>query len=149
MFKFSETSQEKKGTCEQDLQDLFDAVIEGYDCIVLDGHRSVKEQQKKYEQGTSKVKYSKHNLEPSKAIDVSPYPIPENWGKISWGLIPKEYHEELKKQFKERAKFYHFAGYVKGVANRMNIDIVGGHDWDSDNDFNDQTFDDLIHFQTK
>lgn len=150
MPSFNKNSKNKKKTCHKDLQDLFDAVIERRDCTVLDGHRSVEKQQEKYESGASKVKHSKHNCEPSMAIDVAPYPIPDNWGKVSWGLIEnKEHREEIQRQVKELHKFYHFAGCVQGTANRMNIDMRWGGDWDGDNNFNDQTFDDLVHFEKK
>jgi len=150
MANFNDKSKKELYTCEEDLQDLFNIVVENYDCTILQGHRSVKEQQELYEKGASKVKDSKHNHKPSKAVDVSPYPIPDNWGKVSWGLIAnKEDREEIKRQVKELHKFYHFAGYVKGVADTRNIPITCGADWDDDNSFIDQTFDDLIHFESK
>ena len=80
--------------------------------------------------GKSKKQWpdSKHNVkedELSLAVDVAPYPI--NW-------------ENLK-------RFYHFAGYVKGVADQLDITIRYGGDWDMDNDLDDQDFMDLVHFE--
>ena len=62
---------------------------------------------------------------PSLAIDAAPSPI--DWN--------------------DRERFFYFAGVVKGVAEEMGIKIRWGGDWDGDNDFDDQTFDDLVHFE--
>ena len=50
-------------------------------------------------------------------------------------------------QWNNSKRFYHFAGYVKGVADSLGIKICWGGDWDKDNDFDDQTFNDLVHFE--
>ena len=42
-----------------------------------------------------------------------------------------------------------FAGYVQGVAEQLGIKIRWGGDWDSDFDFKDQTFNDLVHFELR
>ena len=135
MPKFSGSSHRKLETCDQQLQYLFCEIVKKYDCSVLYGYRSSEEQDELYRIGRSQLKggKSKHNKKPSLAVDVSPYPIPDNWGnKANW---------------KERAKFYHFAGYVKGLADQLGIKIRYGGDWDGDNDFDDQSFDDLVHFE--
>lgn len=150
MAKFSNSSKEKLDTATEALQMLFEKVIEKYDCIILQGVRSEEEQAENVNNGKSKTLKSKHlpNKDgKAEAIDSSPYPIPDKWGKISYGLIPIEYREEIKQQIKELAKFYHYGGYVQGVADTMNIPIKWGGDWDNDKDFNDQTFDDLVHFE--
>ena len=59
------------------------------------------------------------------AVDVVPYPI--DW--------------------KDRARFYHFVGFVRGIASQKGIKIRTGADWDGDHLFNDQTFHDLPHFE--
>lgn len=127
MPKFSKRSNDRLDSCRKDLQDLFRAVVEEYDCAVIQGHRGEEEQDSYYHSGKSRVQWpsSKHNASPSKAADVAPYPI--DWSNTK--------------------RFYHFAGYVKGVADRMGIKIRWGGDWDSDNDLDDQTFMDLVHFE--
>ncbi len=45
-------------------------------------------------------------------------------------------------------QFYHFAGYVEGTADAHRIPIRWGGDWDRDHCLSDQTFDDLVHFET-
>jgi peptidoglycan L-alanyl-D-glutamate endopeptidase CwlK len=149
MPNFSKASKDKLASCESDLQDLFNSVINQYDCTIIEGQRSTERQEELLKEGASRVKHSKHNYEPSKAVDVSPFPIPENWGRIPYTLLNKEDREHFKRAIQELCRFYHFAGYTKGVADNMNIPIRCGADWDGDNDFNDQTFNDLIHFEIK
>ena len=134
MSKFSSKSLKLLDTCDTQLQFIFKEVIKHYDCTVLYGYRSKEEQDELFRLGRSKLEggKSKHNKNPSLAVDVSPYPIPDNWGDKNW---------------KERAKFYHFAGYVKAIADKMNIKIRWGGDWSSNNDFDDQSWDDLVHFE--
>ncbi len=145
MCKFSKSSLEKLQSCDLRIQLILAEVIKQYDCTILEGHRSTERQKELVAQNKSKTMNSKHLLSPSKAIDVSPYPIPENFGNISWELVPEEHRETLERQFKERAKFYHFNGYVKAIANALGYRVRIGNDWDGDNDFNDQKFDDLVH----
>ena len=151
MFLFSVRSQDKLNTCCANLIRLFNIVIKRYDCTILCGRRDKQEQEKAYKEKRSKVRYpnSTHNRFPSRGVDVSPYPIPKNWGKISWELIPKKHQATIQKEIKELHKFYHFNGYVKGVADCNDISIRQGHDWDADNEFNDQSFDDLVHVETE
>lgn len=110
-----------------DLQRLFHEVIKHYDCTVIEGHRGEEEQNKAYHAGHSKLKFpqSKHNKMPSLAVDVCPYPI--DW--------------------KDYKRFYYFGGLVKGIASQMGIKIRWGGDWDGDNQFTDQRFHDLPHFE--
>lgn len=102
-------------------------MIKYYDCSVICGYRNLEKQTEAYHAGKSKVFYpnSKHNKQPSHAVDVVPYPI--DWNDMK--------------------RFYHFAGYVKGIADSLGIKIRCGADWDSDNDFKDQNFHDLPHFE--
>ncbi len=127
MPKFNKRSKRILSSCHDELQILFNEVINRYDCTILEGHRSNEEQERLYCQGKSKLKAgkSKHNIYPSHAVDVARYPI--NWN--------------------DKVSFYHFAGYVKATADLMDIKIRCGVDWDSDNNLHDQTFFDLPHFE--
>lgn len=129
MPSFGKSSTERLATCHPKLQELFNEVVKNYDCSILQGTRSKEEQDEYYRTGRSKVQYpnSKHNSMPSNAVDVAPYPI--DWENTN--------------------RFYHFAGYVNGVAEQLGITLRWGGDWDSDKDFSDQTFNDLPHFEIK
>lgn len=140
MNVYSPSSQEKLSTCHEDLQIIFAVVLQTWDNTVLVGHRSKDDQTDAFISGKSKVQWpnSKHNSYPSKAVDVSPWPIPKDWGANS--------PEEL-------SKFRHFAFYVLGIADALHLAGVTRHtlrwggDWDSDKDVLDNTFEDLVHFE--
>lgn len=129
MPKFSNNSEKKLDSCHPDLAIIFYQVIETYDCIVLEGHRSKERQLELYNSKKSKVKVSKHNENPSLAVDVAPYPVVWDGSE------------------KIRARFYHFAGFVLATGSSMGIRIRWGGDWDGDFHFDDQSFDDLVHFE--
>jgi peptidoglycan L-alanyl-D-glutamate endopeptidase CwlK len=127
MPAFSAISRDRLDTCDHRLQVLFEEVVREYDCAVLVGHRGEAEQSAAFESGKSKLRWpeSKHNSDPSLAVDVAPHPI-------SWT---------------NTKRFYHFAGYVKGLADLLDIPIRWGGDWDGDEDLDDQNFNDLVHFE--
>lgn len=140
MYKFGKKSREKLDTCHEDLQKICEEVIKYIDFSVLEGERTLEQQQIYFKEGKSKLdgvnKKSKHQSSPSMAIDIAPYPIIWNGNKA-------------------RARFYMLAGYMFAVAGRLydNNEIKHklrwGGDWDSDKDFEDQSFDDLPHFELK
>ena len=82
MPKFGKTSKERLSTCHADLQRLFNEVIKHTDISIICGHRNKEDQDKAYNEGNSKVKWpnSRHNSEPSDAVDVIPYPL-HDWNK--------------------------------------------------------------------
>jgi len=129
MNKFSNKSKRLLKTCHQDLQDLFNEVIKYCDCKIIEGFRSPERQDELFDQERTKLKggESKHNVKPSLAVDVVPYPV--DWNN--------------------KDRFYYFGGLVKGIASQMNLNIRWGGDWDGDNNFKDQTFHDLPHFELK
>ncbi len=130
-YEYGAGSKRRLATCNNNLQMLFNAVGKRYACTILEGHRGEEKQNDLYEAKRTKVKFpnSKHNAKPSNGIDVAPDPV--RWSNDRKNL----------------ARFYHFAGYVKAVAEIMDIKIRWGGDWDGDRDFSDQTFDDLVHFE--
>lgn len=125
MPKFSVKSINKLATCDERLQEILLDVVKHYDCTILEGHRSIERQAELYKSGRSKVKLGKHNADPSLAVDVAPYPV--DW--------------------EDRERFLSFGSFLKGVALTKGIKIRWGADWDSDWDFKDQSFDDLVHFE--
>lgn len=135
MPKFSQTSRDKLNTCHRDLRVLFDFVIMHYDCTIVCGHRGEAEQNAAYAIGNSQLQWpnSKHNSEPSNAVDAVPYET----GGLDWGKTQSAY----------------FAGYVKGLAVELKREGLIAHeircgiDWDSDNDVDDTKFWDACHFE--
>lgn len=131
---FSQLSKERLHTCDPELQLLFTIVIKSFDCSILCGYRSKEDQDKAFEEETSKLEWpnSKHNSTPSQAVDVCPYPVPD-WSK------PQD--------------FIYFGGYVMGVANMLKFNklmthsIRYGGDFNSNDRVTDSTFGDFCHFE--
>lgn len=132
MPKFGTASTNNLATAEADLQLLFNEVIKRFDCSILCGHRGKEEQDAAYPK-YSQVKWphSKHNFEPSQAVDAVPYPV--DWDNTD--------------------RMYMFVGYVLATAQMMydqgiiDHEIISGADWDGDTMTDDQKFIDLPHFQ--
>lgn len=131
MPKFSKRSKDNLATADIKLQQLFNAVIEEFDCTVIYGHRTPEEQFELFKKGREKkdgwwvktgktvtnldgnIKKSKHNYYPSKAVDVVPFPL--DWTDI--------------KAFELLAKV------VKAKAEELNIEVTWGGDWVSLRDY--------------
>lgn len=127
MPKYSKRSTDRLETCDIRHQIIFNELIKFYDCSVVCGHRGEIDQNAAYAANNSQLKFphSKHNKTPSLAIDVIPYPY--GWDSIK--------------------QFYFMAGYVQAIADKHDIEIRWGGDWDRDGDLDDNTFMDLAHFE--
>lgn len=127
MYRYSERSAKALSTAHPDLQAVFMKVLELYDHTIISGHRGQEAQDTAFGTGFSRVEWpnSKHNAEPSLAVDAVPYP--SGW--------------------KSKPQMRFFAGIVIGVAHAMGVTIRWGGDWDGDKDFLDQEFNDLAHFE--
>ena len=135
MARFSPQSRDELATCAIRLRALFNRVITGYDCVIIEGHRTPERQQQLYSQGRTKVWHSLHNETPSKAVDVAPW-LPG----IPWP-------DKADNALKAYAQWYHFAGHVMCIARDMGIGVRWGGDWDRDGVFVNNTFDDLVHWE--
>ena len=127
MPAFSPKSLAQLQTAHPDLQRLFVEVVKHYDCVVLEGSRTLAQQEENVRRGVSKTMDSRHLDSPARAIDVAPAPL--DWN--------------------DKERFYHFGGFVQGMATALGIGIRWGGDWDSDRTFRDQTFHDLPHFELR
>jgi peptidoglycan L-alanyl-D-glutamate endopeptidase CwlK len=127
MPSFGDKSKRILSTCDPRLQELAELVVESYDITVLEGFRTNARQDELFRQGKSKLQAgeSKHNQDPSLAIDIAPYPI--DWEN------PK--------------RFYLLAGFMFQAAAGLGINLRWGGDWDRDWIHTDQTFHDLPHFE--
>lgn len=134
MPSFGKKSKGLLETCDRRWINILNEVVKYYDCTIITGHRDKATQNQKYEEGTSELKWpnSKHNSFPSMAVDVAPWPIPEDWGDKEW---------------KERTKFYELKAIIFYEAAKQNVKIRWGGDWDRDYDYTDNKFDDLVHFE--
>ena len=97
MPEFGSKSKERLQSCDPQIQKVLEEAIKHYDFSVLEGHRTEEKQQEYFKSGASKVQFpnSKHNVSPSLAVDVVPYPI--DWDNIHRF---KELSEVIKKACK-------------------------------------------------
>ena len=111
MPTFSQRSRERIATLHPDLQRLLEAVIGRVDIIVLEGHRGREAQERAFREGKSRARWgqSKHNVMPSRAVDIAPYPI--DWNDLG--------------RFREMARI------VREEAARLGIKIIWGGDFKS------------------
>ena len=127
MPRFSDKSISNLATCDRRLQQVFQRVVDDFDCTILEGHRVKERQNQMVAEGKSQVRWpdGKHNTVPSRAVDVTPYPI----------------------QWDDRERQTLFAGYVLATAKAMGVNLRWGGDWSMDFEVRDNQFDDLVHFE--
>lgn len=126
-YNFGATSKKKLDTCDSRIINIMEKAIEIMDFTVLCGHRDEIEQNKAFNSGRSKLRWprSKHNGNPSKAIDVAPFPI--------------DWHDTR--------RFAYLAGIIIGIADQSGIKLRWGGDWNMDGEVKDNNFNDLVHFE--
>ena len=135
MPSFSSRSISILDTVDPALKDICYSVVKHYDIVVLSGFRGEEEQNRLVEEGKSKLVFpkSKHNQDrnglpqlPCCAVDVVPYPI--DWG--------------------DSKRFIFMAGMMFHAAHSIGVKLRWGGNWDGDDVIiDDQTFNDLPHFE--
>lgn len=174
-------------SCSRDMQTVNFEAIKEYDYSALDGYRSTTKSFELFKKGRKlihptldqrdpdsweivgnivtkvdgfKVR-SKHNDNPSPALDCAPWPIDWDSDEIYYlqqliknGERPlKEIIAAVNRLSQVRGRFYFMQGVIHATASRLYREgkikhlIRGGHDWDGDGDFTDQNFDDLGHIE--
>ena len=116
-------------TCDERLIKVITAVSAYWHIRVIEGHRGRVNQDAAYSLGKSKLLWpkGKHNGTPSLAVDVTPEPI--DWNNDQ--------------------RLIYFAGFVIGMARKMDIDLRWGGDWNGWQDPRKNQFKDLVHFEIK
>lgn len=120
---------EKLDECNEQLKKVFLKVSETWEIQILQGFRNEEDQRKAYESGHSKLDwpFSKHNSQPSQAVDVMPLPV----------------------DFNDTVRLYLFAGFCLGIAESLGIELRWGGDWAGLHDPKKNKFNDLVHFELK
>ena len=145
MPSFGNKSQSVIETTHNDLQLICHEVIKNIDFSAIEGARTLAKQQEYFNATPPKTTLdgindiSKHQVTEEKplseAIDVAPYPI------------------DFKNEYKAKARFYMLAGYFFQAASKLLEEgkithkLRWGGNWDGDSTFDDQSFDDLPHFE--
>ena len=132
MSIFSERSVTKLRTCDPLIVKLFLDVVSDFDCTILCGHRSQLEQDEAYHRGLSQLTFpnSKHNVNPSKAVDVVPY-----------------FSQKPHIRWDDLQSFCFFAGAVLGIASQKGIHIRWGGNFNMSDDIHSNKFVDMPHFE--
>lgn len=154
MPSFSRKSDNHLRTAHQDLIEHFQWVVKWFDCTILQGHRGEEAQNAAADAvpPRSKVRWpkGKHNAFPSNAVDAGPYTHAVRG--VDWNtaiVAPTHRHLVSWKAVRNLCRFYYFAGFVLGSARARGLRLRWGGDWDGDRYFDDQKFNDLVHFERK
>jgi peptidoglycan L-alanyl-D-glutamate endopeptidase CwlK len=127
MPNFSQKSRELLAGCDLKLQEICCRAIEIIDFTIITGYRNKEDQDKAFQEGKSEEIYpnSKHNIYPSRAVDIAPYPV--DWN--------------------DSARFYFLAGIIMGLAYSKGIKLRWGGNWKNDFDLKNNKSNDLGHFE--
>lgn len=124
-FKWGKKSKNMLSKCDKRLQLLADEMLKAsdFDMTITCGYRGEEEQNWAYINGKSKARFgqSKHNLCPSKAIDICPYPI--NWDTNDirwWKMIALAYEVARKNKINIRS-----GAFFSGLADYPHIELIG------------------------
>lgn len=152
MASFGTTSLKHLDSSDYRLRIICNDAIKILNFSVVSGHRTKEEQNALYPEFTQ-VKWpdSKHNTNPSVAIDVAPFIPP--YGVITGSPQNIEKIMELSGKSKAEAEAFvlksygRLVGVIQAVAAKHYIEVRFGMDWDGDEDLLDQTFHDLGHVE--
>ncbi len=98
-YKLSEQSTTRLMTCDERLRSIVTEVSKRLNISVLEGHRGQAAQDLAIAQGRSQTPWptSKHNKQPSLAVDVVPYPV--DWkNESAFNILAMEMAFEAGKQ---------------------------------------------------
>lgn len=121
MPEFSKASKDKLATCHPFLQEICYELIKEIDFTVICGHRNKEEQDAAFSKGSSKLKWpkSKHNSEPSRAVDIAPYPIDWN-NHVAFESLAKRF----KQIAEEKSIKIKWGGDFKGFRDLPHFELV-------------------------
>jgi len=120
-------------TCHPKIQQLMTKVSENFPIIIIVGHRGQADQDKAFAEKKSKLRWpkSKHNSNPSLAVDVAPVVMKDGKETIDWS---------------NRERLAYFGGYVMRVAEELGLKVRWGGDWNANRDPKDDGWD-MVHFE--
>ena len=157
---YGRRSLARLATAHELLQHLMKRVGVHFPNTILEGERTEEQQAKNVAKGVSKTMNSKHVRKPAEAVNAAPDPL--EWpqaGKLKARIerVTGQLTDDQKAEVltlvgeytKDVARWYYFGGFVLGTAEELGIDIRWGGDWDGDRDLDDQSFDDLDHFEIR
>lgn len=138
MFVLSKGSLKGVETCNDHIQGAVNFALQFLDFGVIEGHRDRDTQNLYYEQKKTQLKWplSTHNTYPSNAVDLLVYV--RGMGYITEKTAPEKW----------RQYYGYLAGILRAYCDMHGLKFRWGGDWSSDDgNFNNQKFDDLVHFE--
>lgn len=131
MPRFSKASEAQLATLHPDLRRVLREAIRFIDFTIVEGHRGKAAQDAAYAKGNSQVKWPKgnHNSFPSRAVDVTPYPV--DWSDTA----------------AQAERLCYLAGHIRGIAFTLGVRLRWGGDWDQDDDTRNERFRDRYHLE--
>jgi len=132
MPSFGQASMKRYATLHPNLQSIMDEAIKVMDFSIVCGFRGEEAQNEAFADGKSTKQWpnSKHNQEPSIAVDVAPWN--PDLGDIDWDNIDA---------------FILLAGIIKGIAHCQGISVRWGGDFNDNNNMDDENFVDMPHIE--
>lgn len=127
MPSFGLESSRRLAELHPDLQKVMNEAIKYVDFSITCGFRNQVDQHKAFVEGKSKLDWpnGEHNKQPSRAVDVAPYPV--NWN--------------------DNEAFTLLAGVIYGIACTMGVKLRIGADWDGDFNILEHSFKDRPHIE--
>lgn len=156
MPSFGNRSATNLATCSKRIQLVLNKSIEIVDFSVICGYRNEQEQNLAFKEkrSTKQWPYSKHNQNPSPAVDLWPYFPGQDWKNEIWltDVAVMEAVMEMDKLKAQKAletikRWHHTIGIIIGVGHSMGIPLRSGGDWDKDFKFDDHRLIDLPHIE--
>jgi len=110
MYRYSKRSKNRLAECDERLQKIMLEAINHMDLTILCGHRGEDDQNRAFRNGKSKLKYpkSKHNKNPSLAVDVAPC-NPVDWKNIE--------------------RFKKLSEIIFASAKKVGVNLIWGGNW--------------------
>lgn len=146
-FSYGTASKIHLSGVTKKLRECFEEAINVVDFQIIDGIRTWAEQERNLRTGASQTPNSKHLPQPgdnlSKAVDAVVYPV--DWGALEQGF------NAVKRVDPSLKVLEHFwaMGVLKGIAHMKGVPLRQGFDWNENNQFEDQSFMDMPHSETK
>jgi len=132
MRTWGRASKKNRSSIDHRLNAVSDRVLVLRNHSIIKGHRGEAEQNAAFNATPqrSKLKWpdGKHNAIPSKALDMQPYPMPDDEDTL-------------------REDLSYLAGLYIGIGSTMGLTLRWGGDFDQDGETADNRWDDLWHIE--
>lgn len=164
MYKFGEKSEGNIATLHPYLQNIVNQAIEIFDFSVTEGIRTDERQMQLFKENLSKIDgvtvrgYHQgrplSEMEKKYAVSLeTKFTKIDGEDCVSYAFDGAPYPIDFSNKTKKIARFYAWAYVILTIAETelegTDYYLRWGGDWDRDNDFDDQKFDDLMHFELR